>query len=258
MRISGDIRNRIERIYLFANHDYYLRYYGSRLGILWAFINPFFQILIYYLAFSFLIFKNSDPNFVLYIFTGIIFWDFFAETSRQSINLFQKQRYILQNIALPKIDFFWSLIASKLWGFIINLIIFFLFDIIFFNPHFSTNILYLFPILIGLSMFTLGISFFLATLYIYIRDLDHLWSIVLLAGFWLIPIIWDYKILYENYHVLLYVPLTAFAVNFREVLIYDKTPDTYFMWIGILISFIICVSGYIFMRYRSKKALEFL
>jgi ABC-type polysaccharide/polyol phosphate export permease len=79
-----------------------------------------------------------------------------------------------------------------------------------------------------------------------------------LAGFWLIPIIWDYKILYENYHVLLYVPLTAFAVNFREVLIYDQVPDTHFMWIGILTSFVICVSGYIFMRYRSKKALEFL
>lgn len=258
MRIPKEIRNRLERIYLFANHDYFIRYYGSKLGILWAFINPFFQILIYYLAFSFLIFKNSDPSFVLYIFTGIIFWDFFAETSKQSINLFQKHRYILQNIALPKIDFFWSLIASKLWGFIINLAIFFVFDFIFFNPHFSSNLFYLVPIFIGYSLFTLGIAFFLATLYIYIRDLDHLWSIVLLGGFWTIPIIWDYKILYESYPILLNVPIIAFSVNFREVLIYDKVPDIHYMLIGLLVSFVICIAGYIFMRFNSKKALEFL
>jgi len=122
--INKALRNRLERIYLFANTDYFVRYYGSKLGILWAFLNPFLQIVIYYFAFSYLIFRQRDTSFVLYLFTGIITWQFFAEASKSAITLFQRQRYILQNIDLPKIDFFWSLILSKFWGYFINFLIF--------------------------------------------------------------------------------------------------------------------------------------
>src|SRR5690554_3875388 len=98
LKIPADLKIRLERIYLFANTDYYARYYGAKLGILWAFLNPFFQIMVYYLAFSYLIFRKSDPQFVLYLFTGIITWQFFAETTKTSINLFMRQRFILQNM----------------------------------------------------------------------------------------------------------------------------------------------------------------
>jgi ABC-type polysaccharide/polyol phosphate export permease len=258
IKISNALKNRLERIYLFANTDYYVRYYGSKLGILWAFLNPFFQILIYYLAFSYLIFRNNDPSFILYLFTGIITWQFFSEATKSSITLFQRQRYILQNIGLPKIDFFWSMIASKFWGYFINFAIFILFDLVFFHPSFSVNLLFLIPIWIGLVLFTLGVCFFLATLYIYLRDLDHLWAIVMMAGFWTVPIIWDYKIIYEGYSFMLYNPITAFIVNVRQVTLHDQTPDLKYLSIGLIVSLFLAVSGYFFMKYKSKKALEFL
>jgi ABC-type polysaccharide/polyol phosphate export permease len=257
-RLSKSFKNRIERIYLFANTDYYVRYYGSKLGILWAFLNPFLQIMIYYLTFSYLIFRKKDPSFVLYLFTGIITWQFFAEATKSSITLFQKQRYILQNIGLPKVDFFWSLILSKFWGYFINFIIFILFDLVFFHPVFSFKLLYLVPIWLGLVMFTLGVCFFLSTLYIFFRDLDHLWAIVLMAGFWTIPIIWNYKLIYEGYEFLMYNPITAFVVNVRQVMLSNETPDLKYLSIGFIISFLTAVSGYFFMKNKSKKALEFL
>jgi ABC-type polysaccharide/polyol phosphate export permease len=258
MKISKTFQNRLERIYLFANNDYYVRYYGSRLGILWAFLNPFFHILIYYLAFSYLIFKKNDPSFILYLFTGMITWQFFAETSKSSIDLFLKERYILQNINLPKIDFFWSLLASKFWGYFVNFLIFIVFDLIFFHPVFSAKMFYLIPIWSGLFLFSLGVSFYLATLFIFFRDLDHLWSIILMGGFWLVPVIWDYHVIYTNYSFMLYFPVTAFVVNLRQVVLSNETPDLHFMILGLITSVIMAVSGYFFMRYRSKKALEFL
>jgi len=258
IKISNAFKNRLERIYLFANTDYYVRYYGSRLGILWAFLNPFFQILIYYLAFSYLIFRNNDPSFILYLFTGIITWQFFADATKSSITLFLRQRYILQNIGLPKIDFFWSMIASKFWGYFINFLIFIVFDLVFFHPSFSANLLYLIPIWIGLVSFTLGVCFFLSTLYIYLRDLDHLWAIVMMAGFWTVPIIWDYKIIYEGYSFMMYNPITAFVVNVRQVILHNQAPDLKYLSIGLIVSLFLAVSGYFFMKYKSKKALEFL
>jgi len=258
LKISKSLRNRIERIYLFANTDYYVRYYGSKLGILWAFLNPFFNIMIYYFAFSYLIFRQKSPAFILYLFTGIITWQFFAESTKSAITLFQKQRYILQNIGLPKVDFFWSLIASKFWGYFINFIIFLIFDLVFFDPVFSFKLLYLIPIWLGLCLFTLGVCFFLSTLYIYLRDLDHLWSIIIMAGFWTVPIIWDYTIIYKEFPFMLLNPITAFVVNVRQVTLNNETPDLKYLTIGFAISLILAISGYFFMKSKSKKALEFL
>jgi ABC-type polysaccharide/polyol phosphate export permease len=257
-KLSKSLRNRLERIYLFANTDYYVRYYGSKLGVLWAFINPFLQIAIYYFAFSYLIFRKKDASFALYLFSGIITWQFFSEATQSSIRLFQKERYILQNIALPKVDFFFSLIASKFWGYFINFVIFILFNLVFFHPVFSFNLLYLIPIWFGLSMFTLGICFFLSTLYIFLHDLDHLWAVILMAGFWTIPIVWDDKIINDGFSFLMWNPITTYMIDIRKVTLHDQAPDFKYFSIAIIISAVFAISGYFFMRYKSKKALEFL
>jgi ABC-type polysaccharide/polyol phosphate export permease len=258
IRFSKAFINRLERIYLFANHDYYIRYYGSKLGIFWAFLNPFFQILIFYFTFTVLIFRQRDPDFILYLFTGIITWQFFADTSKSSIHIFQKQRFILQNIGLPKIDFFWALIGSKFWGYMVNFVIFFLFYFIAFDGVITLKYFFLIPIWMGLIMFSLGVAFVLSTLYIFFRDLDHLWSIVLMAGFWTVPIIWDYKILYTNYSAFFYFPITTYLVNIRKIILYNELPDMHYLWISLLISAVIACVGYFLMHKFSKKALEFL
>jgi len=251
-------KTRLERIVLFAKTDYHLRYYGSKLGVLWAFLNPFLRILVYYFTFSYLIFRQNNPTFVLYLFTGIITWQFFAETTNQSIKLFQKQRFILENIKLQKSDFFVSMTGSTMYAYLINFLMYFIFSILFFDPQYSLKILLLIPIWIGLYLFALGISFFLATLYIYLRDLDHIWSIVIMAGFWTVPVIWDYNLVYENYDFMLYNPITAFLVNIRQITLHDELPDLKFMTLGILISGLIAILGYIFMIKNSRKAVEFL
>lgn len=250
--------NRIERILLIAETDYHIRYYGSKLGVLWAFINPFFKILVYYLAFTYLIGTNRDPDFILYIFSGFITWQFFSETSKASIRLFLSKRFILQNVKIVKLDFFLSLIFSKIRGFIVNLTIFFIFSFLFNEPEYSWNLLYLIPILLSLNIFTLGITFYLSTLFIFFKDLDHLWDIVLMAGFWSLPIIWDYHAIIDKYPIMLINPLTIFLINLREVLVYDSKPDLINLLLATITSLIIAISGYFFMQYRSKKALEFL
>jgi len=257
-RLPSKTVNRIERILLIAQTDYHIRYYGSKLGVLWAFINPFFQILVFYFAFSYILGTGSQPNFILYLFTGIITWEFFSETTNESIRLFLSKRFILQNIKINKIDFFVSLLLSKFRGYMVNFAIFIAFSLLFFDPVYSWKLLYLIPVLIGLLVFIIGITFILATLFIFFRDLDHFWSVVLMGGFWGIPIIWDYKIAYEKFPFMLYNPLTIYAINIRQILLENTTPDLEHLYIALIISAVVAVSGYLFMQNSSKKALEFL
>ena len=113
--------NRFERIFLLAKTDFSTRYYGSVLGLLWAFINPFFKLLVYYFAFSYLIFRNRDHKFVLYLFTGIILWTFFAQTTKQGMRVLNTKRYLIQNIEINKVDIFLSHAISNFIGLLFNL-----------------------------------------------------------------------------------------------------------------------------------------
>ena len=257
-RLPTKTVNRIERVLLIAETDYHIRYYGTKLGVLWAFINPFFQILVFYFAFTYLIGNGNDNKFILYLFSGIISWQFFTETTGSSIKLFMTKRFILENVKINKLDFFLSLIISKFRGYAVNLIIFIVFSYVFFVPNYTSNVFYIIPVLAGLIIFTLGVTFYLSTLFIFFRDLDHFWSLVLMAGFWTIPIVWDYNIIYNKFSFMLWNPLTVYIINIREILIYNTVPDIYNLSRSLVITLILAVSGYFFMRYRSKKALEFL
>ena len=53
------------------------KYKASFLGVLWSFINPLLQILVYAIVFPYLM-RNTVDNYLVYLVTGIIPWTFFT------------------------------------------------------------------------------------------------------------------------------------------------------------------------------------
>ena len=97
--------NRLERIWILAKFDFKSRYYYHQLGILWALIKPFFEFLVYYLVFT-IVFKSDIPNYALYLFLGIILWNFFEEGTNKGITVLPQRIYLIENIAFNKSDLF--------------------------------------------------------------------------------------------------------------------------------------------------------
>ena len=185
--------NRIERIWILARTDFVLRYYGSSLGLLWAFLNPMFRILVYYFVFSYLVFKNRDPSFILYLFIGVITWMLFSEGSKKGMKALNSKRYLVENIQLNKLDIFYSSAITASIGFCFNLFIYLLFSQ-FFQVQYNWHILFAPLLIFNMVLLIFGASLILSTLFIFFKDLDHVWDIVLLIGFWTVPIIWDQKV----------------------------------------------------------------
>lgn len=258
LNLSDTLLNRIERIYLFARTDYFIRYYGSRLGVMWAFINPFVQVLVLYLVFVHFIFKQNSPMFLLSIFSGQIFWQFFSESTNASISLFKRRREILQNTSIKKIDFFVAGIISKFLGFIISLLIFFVIYISFYEVNIGLSIFYLPLIIISWILYTLAFTFFLATLNLFLRDMQHLWGLFMIVGYWIIPIMWDYNLALTKFTFLQYYPPICVLINVRQILLYNLQPSFFPLWYSFIVSVILAISGYFFMILKSKKALEVL
>ena len=59
------------------------KYKNSFLGVLWSFLNPLLQIIVYAIVFP-LILNNKQENYVIFLCCGLIPWTFFATAINRS------------------------------------------------------------------------------------------------------------------------------------------------------------------------------
>ncbi len=255
-QFSIELSPRWERVWLLAKMDFLQRYYGSSLGLLWAFLNPLARLLVYYFVFSYIIFKNQDPDFILYLFMGIIVWGFFLEMTKRGMKALEMKRYLLENVEINRHDIQLAHSFTVVFAFGFNILMYFVFCF-FFDVSFGLPLLWFFPLLAILYVFSLGVSLVLSTIFIQIRDLDHIWEIVLLIGFWTVPIIWDQSFIFDHYRFMLYVsPITGELINFRDILLYNRMPHMDLLLYDLAYTVIFYLGALAFFKRFAKGAAQ--
>ncbi len=248
--------NRLERIWILAKFDFKSRYYYHSLGILWALIKPLFEFAVFYILFT-VILKNDIPYYALYLFLGLILWYFFVEGTNKGILVLRQKQYLIENIQFNRGDLFIAITFSAFLAFAFNFLAYALMSLVMGVVPFHAY-LFFFPLLLGAFFtFTMGTSLILATLSIYLKDIQHLWDMVLLAGFWLTPILYDVALIGDNLPFLLYMnPVTGIIINIREVLLYGNPPDFALLCVSLAYALVIFGLGYFMFRRYSHKAAE--
>src|SRR5882757_9928898 len=95
--------NKFERLWLLAKIEFKLRYYENRLGLLWALIKPLMDIAIYYTVFQ-VILKQNVPAFASYLFIGLILWNFFEESTTETVHILNTKKYLYQYSNMNKLE----------------------------------------------------------------------------------------------------------------------------------------------------------
>ncbi len=247
--------NRLERIWLMAKFDFVTRYYGSFLGLFWALLKPLFQLGVFYIIFT-MVFESKTENFLLFLFIGIILYQFFAESATVSMKIFKTKKYLLENIQIDKLDLFYSAIAATFLGFIFNFTAF-VFGNFLLNDLFSWSML-LFPlVLINLLILILATQLIFATISIYLKDIDNIWFVINTLLFWGSGIFFDLSSLTGKALLIKYInPLAGILMNARSILVYAQPMDMKLFAINLLTSIVFLLIGlWIFKKY-SAKALE--
>ena len=88
-----DIYQNRKLLLQFSINDFKSRYAGSFLGILWAFINPLFTVLIYWLVFGVGLkaqMIDAKYPFIVYLVTGMIPWFFFSDAFASTTVVFRE------------------------------------------------------------------------------------------------------------------------------------------------------------------------
>ena len=247
--------NRFERIWKLAHVEFKKRYYNDRLGLLWALLNPLFQMSIYYLVFKY-IFKAEEANFGLFLFCGLIIWMAYQECTVQGMHLLNTKRFLIENIQFNQLDLFFSHTLSVFIGLGFNTFVFILLCLIAGLPL-GWSMLTLPLLFLNLFFIATGSSIILATLKIYLRDIVHLWAIVLLLGFWGSGIFFSGDKLLDLFAPLYYAnPFVGIIMNIRAIVMQGIAPDWTLLAINMGTGLLILGIGILLFRKYGHRFLE--
>lgn len=230
-----------------------VRYKRSFLGLAWTMINPLFTTLILYIVFSQL-FKTSIPQFTIYLLSGLLMWNFFAQSSVAAMRDLIWSGSLLQRVSIPKSAFALAAVGTGL----VNLFLAFipLFLVLLFSGARFTISMFFIPIsLLVASLFTLGIGLGLSALAVFFTDIVDMYNILLLAWMYLTPIFYPIEILDPKFHWLIYSnPMYYILETFRMPIYLGVLPPVDIFGKAILAAFLsLLIGGWFF----TKKSDEF-
>ncbi len=170
--------------------DFKLRYQGSVLGYLWSLLRPLFMFLILYVVFA-VIFDIGEkvPHYPIYLLLGIVLWNFFVEMTTMSLGSIVGRGDLIRKIKIPRWIIVFSTSLSAIINLLLNLAVVFVFMLVNHVDFLKTSLLLPFTIL-EIYLFALGISLFLAAMFVKYRDVSYIWEVIIQAGFYATPILY--------------------------------------------------------------------
>jgi ABC-type polysaccharide/polyol phosphate export permease len=208
-----------------VSSDLKLRFRRSFLGYGWSLLYPVLTMLIVAAVFSNLMKFGSPKDMVVYVFAGLVPWNFLLASCISGGNAIITNEALLKKIYLPKLIFPLSILLARLVDFLFNLAaLFIIVSFISFRP--SLALLALPGAIAILFLFIDGITVALAAINVYIRDAAHLMSVVLQLAFYATPIIYREDLLGPRMRMLLeFNPLVHIIRLFHLILADGQFPD---------------------------------
>lgn len=258
LQIIGSFVSHRELIWAMTRREVIGRYRGSMLGILWSFFNPVLMLAVYTFVFS-VVFKarwsagsESKTEFAVVLFAGMIIYSLFAECVNRAPTLILANVSYVKKVIFPLEILPWVAMGSAIFHMLISLAVWMLF---YAATNFSLNwtILLLPLVWFPLVMFTMGISWFLASLGVYLRDVGQTVGIFTTILLFLSPVFFPVASLPEQYRPLIYAnPLTFIIEQARDILIWGKLPGWSMLGIYTLVSVMVAWLGFAFFQKARK------
>ncbi len=191
-------------IWAFVARDLRGRYVGSLMGIFWTVIHPLSQILVFSIIFSLinrgqLVGLGGGPlDYTIFLCAGLLPWIAFQEYLMRVTNVFVSNSNLIKKINFPEETLIIQELCSSLITLAISFSIFTLIIFVFGGWRPTAHFLLL-PGIIALQViFSLGIAFSMATLNVFLRDMGQILAVVMMAWFWLTPIVYPSSIVFHD------------------------------------------------------------
>jgi lipopolysaccharide transport system permease protein len=205
--------------------DLKLKYRGSVFGFLWSLANPLLMIVVYTVAFTFIM-RIRTIEFVFYLMLGQLSWTFFASSANMSTSAIVDNGGLLKSVRFPRAILPIGTVFFNFAQFLLTLAVFLPAMLMWYAVPFSWAML-LFPVFLTLQVvFTIGVALILSTWTAFFRDVRHLLEVGLAMLFWLTPIVYEVRSIPERFRLLILIsPMSSFVVAYEQIFFYREWPD---------------------------------
>lgn len=226
-----------------AKDDFKGRFAGSKLGIIWGFIQPLVTIVIYWFVFSvgFRSGAREDGTpYILWLIAGIIPWFFFAESWPAATNCLSEYSFLVKKVLfkielLPVVK---MMSAFFVHAFFVGLML------IIYGVYGKFPTIYYIQLIYYIFcevMLIYALSRITSSLAAFSKDISLIIGIILQVFFWMIPIVWDSETFpLIVIRILKLNPLYYVIDGFRDCMVtktwfVEKPLYTLYYWVFVLI-----------------------
>lgn len=227
------------------------RYRGSLMGLLWSFLNPTLMLLVYTFVFGVVLrarWPQSDRlttvDFSVVIFAALIVHGLFSECITRAPGLIVGNSNFVKKVVFPLELLPWTTLAAALFHALVSVLVL-LMALLLLNRYISWTAAFLPIVLVPLLLMTVGVSWFLAGLGVFVRDIGQVIGIVSTALLFMSPAFFPIEQVPKGLQLLVRLnPLTLPINQARQVLIWGTIPDWSALGLWFAISFLICWLGF--------------
>lgn len=248
--------------------DLKARYKNSVLGFFWSLVNPLLMMAVFSVVFTYMMPTRSIPHFPVFALCAILPWNFFSAAVMGSVHSIVGNAHLIKKVYFPREVLPLSTVLSNLVNFLLALLV--LFAMLYAVGIGLTRWVFLLPIVILVQfLFTLGLAFALCTLNVFYRDTAMILDVLLLAWFFLTPVMYPIDILPAEAVVLglalpvrrlTYIlnPMASLIASYRSILygsIEGGPPGPpaldFFLRTAVTALVVLMVGYAVFRRYRA-------
>jgi lipopolysaccharide transport system permease protein len=255
------VRNLIAR-------DLKVRYKNSVLGIAWSWLNPLLMMMVFTVVFTVINRAPPDiPHYPVFVLSGILPWNFFSASVVGATASIVGSGYLIKKVYFPREVLPLVAILSNMVNFVIALPVFFGMALAF-GVRLTPWALFMPVVLMVQVIFSVGIGLILATLNVYYRDTQIIMEVLMLAWFFVTPILWDARLIPEikmlwgiawpvQRLVYWFNPMASIIASYRDTLYWGTQPAMDFFARSTVTAILILVLGYaVFHRFSASFAEE--
>lgn len=218
-------------IFQMARRDMIDRYRGSVFGFAWSLLNPLFMLAVYTFIFS-VVFRSAWPGmsggsagFAVNIFAGMIIFTVFSESVGRAPTLVIANSNLVKKVVFPLEVLPWVTLASSMFHALVSFVVLLAFVLVVIGQFHLTALLVPLAI-VPVALFSLGLTWFLASLGVFFRDVNHTVALLVMAIMFLSPIFYPVTAVPERLRgVFVLNPLARSIEDVRELVIQGTMPD---------------------------------
>ena len=246
------IKKTLSLSFSLAKTQFKLRNEGSYIGIFWYLLDPLAMFLIIFLLSGVLANTDDIKNYPIYLLLGLIMFNFFRQTTINSTNSIVTNAAFIKSMRISSESFVVSSAILSFFSHLFELVI-----LLFFMIFFKISLIgfFLYPtVFLFLFLFSLGASFILASIGVYVNDINNVWSVLINLLWFSTPIF--YVISFGSASVINKLnPLFYFVNIAREMVISGSILSIGQVVLTAVLSSVFFLSGlFIFEKSKTKFA----